>query len=358
MRNTNELPRLGQRLRMSASRAPVTELGSIEASNCEATRFRLSQMPPSIRALYDEFPEASERVVASTDYLQLPTDRTHLLRSWMIGMQIDYDNKGRIFHELAFGKNPDERFNSSYDVWKNIAAWIAQMDGTHQATVNADEISILPTILEGSLIKHKIAHPESEMQNLFGVARWSDSVVNVISENYSPLIKIGDRWEFRSNVAFQHLLSDYILDNRPSTGFLDLNKQDQSLPSIFKRMEEVGMFDLKKEYKFRLAASLTAEKLLLQFPPIPEEFVSFLVTYAQRLGGIEGFGAANWILDDISQYIIHENEWAEKPEFKKNTHFRSGKIDEWREMLTPEQAKRVSDMIPERLFNQFGWERN
>ena len=48
----------------------------------------------------------------------------------------------------------------------------------------------------------------------------------------------------------------------------------------------------------------------------------------------------------------------EKPEFKKNTHIRKGRVDEWREVFTPQQAEKASAMIPERLFSKFGWARN
>jgi hypothetical protein len=37
-------------------------------------------------------------------------------------------------------------------------------------------------------------------------------------------------------------------------------------------------------------------------------------------------------------------------------HRRSGRIDEWRELLTAEQVDRINRMIPDRLWNLFGWE--
>lgn len=48
----------------------------------------------------------------------------------------------------------------------------------------------------------------------------------------------------------------------------------------------------------------------------------------------------------------------EKPEFRQKTHIRKGRVDEWKEVFTPEQAERASAMIPERLFRKFGWARD
>ena len=43
------------------------------------------------------------------------------------------------------------------------------------------------------------------------------------------------------------------------------------------------------------------------------------------------------------------------PEFKPGTHNRKGSVDEWREVFTPEQAERVSRMIPKRIMERFSW---
>lgn len=43
------------------------------------------------------------------------------------------------------------------------------------------------------------------------------------------------------------------------------------------------------------------------------------------------------------------------PEFKPGTHNRKGSVDEWREVFTPEQAERVSRMIPKRIMDRFNW---
>lgn len=48
----------------------------------------------------------------------------------------------------------------------------------------------------------------------------------------------------------------------------------------------------------------------------------------------------------------------DKPEFKQKTHIRKGRVDEWREVFTPQQAEKASAMIPERLFSKFGWARD
>lgn len=48
----------------------------------------------------------------------------------------------------------------------------------------------------------------------------------------------------------------------------------------------------------------------------------------------------------------------EKPEFRQKTHIRKGRVDEWKEVFTSEQAERASAMIPERLFRKFGWVRD
>lgn len=37
-------------------------------------------------------------------------------------------------------------------------------------------------------------------------------------------------------------------------------------------------------------------------------------------------------------------------------HRRSGRVDEWREVLTRDQVERINRAIPDRLWNEFGWE--
>jgi hypothetical protein len=38
-------------------------------------------------------------------------------------------------------------------------------------------------------------------------------------------------------------------------------------------------------------------------------------------------------------------------------NFRSGLVDEWRTVFTPEQSAHVTNLIPQELWDQFGWER-
>ncbi|MEG5188103.1 tetratricopeptide repeat protein, partial [Microcoleus sp. ARI1-A4] len=44
-----------------------------------------------------------------------------------------------------------------------------------------------------------------------------------------------------------------------------------------------------------------------------------------------------------------------EPPQQGKLHYRKGKADEWREVFTPEQAEKASSMIPQRLFDRFGW---
>ncbi|MEG5053885.1 tetratricopeptide repeat protein, partial [Microcoleus sp. B13-B6] len=43
------------------------------------------------------------------------------------------------------------------------------------------------------------------------------------------------------------------------------------------------------------------------------------------------------------------------PTFKVGTHYRTGNVDEWRDVFTQEQAEKASSMIPNRLLDRFGW---
>jgi len=51
--------------------------------------------------------------------------------------------------------------------------------------------------------------------------------------------------------------------------------------------------------------------------------------------------------------------YPEPPEKEKNPlqvlNYRKGRIDEWREVFTPEQSERSSNMIPKQIFDRFGW---
>lgn len=57
-------------------------------------------------------------------------------------------------------------------------------------------------------------------------------------------------------------------------------------------------------------------------------------------------------------YEIGEDRWdARRSEQANNGHFREGKTDEWRTAFTPEQVERASAMIPDALYERFGWPR-
>ena len=45
-----------------------------------------------------------------------------------------------------------------------------------------------------------------------------------------------------------------------------------------------------------------------------------------------------------------------KPKLGK-MHYRKGSLNEWREVFTQEQIEKASNVIPESLFEEFGWER-
>ena len=49
-------------------------------------------------------------------------------------------------------------------------------------------------------------------------------------------------------------------------------------------------------------------------------------------------------------------KWPLKPKAGQ-LHFRKGCIDEWRLVFTPEQERKASDMISDRLYEKFGWVR-
>jgi hypothetical protein len=44
-----------------------------------------------------------------------------------------------------------------------------------------------------------------------------------------------------------------------------------------------------------------------------------------------------------------------KPEHQGDRNFRLGEVDEWRRVLTPDQQKRASGLIPLSLYRRFGW---
>lgn len=46
-----------------------------------------------------------------------------------------------------------------------------------------------------------------------------------------------------------------------------------------------------------------------------------------------------------------------RPTTEGDRNFRRGEVDEWRRILTPQQARRASDLIPDEIFDRFGWRR-
>ncbi len=66
----------------------------------------------------------------------------------------------------------------------------------------------------------------------------------------------------------------------------------------------------------------------------------------------------SFFLKILAFYNIPKDEFTDIAISKTNkTRFRKGSKDEWREVLTLEQQKRINDQIPEELFSFFGWER-
>ena len=51
-----------------------------------------------------------------------------------------------------------------------------------------------------------------------------------------------------------------------------------------------------------------------------------------------------------------EFNWNALPEATPQTHFRKGRIDEWRETLTETQMKKATARIPDELALRFGWD--
>ena len=44
------------------------------------------------------------------------------------------------------------------------------------------------------------------------------------------------------------------------------------------------------------------------------------------------------------------------PKFQERTPMRKGSVDEWKQILKPEQIKKINKLIPESWFQRFGWE--
>ena len=61
----------------------------------------------------------------------------------------------------------------------------------------------------------------------------------------------------------------------------------------------------------------------------------------------------------LSFYGISEDKFLhpEKPSFKRKTHIRKGRTDEWRSVLSKKQIEDVNRSIPEEWFDNFNWER-
>ena len=61
----------------------------------------------------------------------------------------------------------------------------------------------------------------------------------------------------------------------------------------------------------------------------------------------------NSILDFME--IDKKNFIFPDPPKEGHLHYRKGKVDEWREIFTPEQAERASNIIPKQILERFGW---
>ncbi|MCC3559265.1 MAG: tetratricopeptide repeat protein [Microcoleus sp. PH2017_27_LUM_O_A] len=46
----------------------------------------------------------------------------------------------------------------------------------------------------------------------------------------------------------------------------------------------------------------------------------------------------------------------EPPKFMEGTHYRKGRVDEWREVFSPQQIEKASSLMPKRLLERFGWQ--
>jgi hypothetical protein len=85
------------------------------------------------------------------------------------------------------------------------------------------------------------------------------------------------------------------------------------------------------------------DRLTVEFTTF-EEFVSDREAFVERCLALYG---------GERRYFDAERGLQEQPGV--DYHRRSGRVDEWREMLTRDQVKRINQAIPDRLWNEFGW---
>ncbi|HDN26564.1 MAG TPA: hypothetical protein ENG03_05625 [Thioploca sp.] len=65
----------------------------------------------------------------------------------------------------------------------------------------------------------------------------------------------------------------------------------------------------------------------------------------------DAFFASIWAFYDLDKSFTYKVKTLRVGE----RHFRKGMVDEWRQVFSPEQAVKASQMIPERLFKKFKW---
>jgi len=61
--------------------------------------------------------------------------------------------------------------------------------------------------------------------------------------------------------------------------------------------------------------------------------------------------------DFLSFYGLPEEKFThpQKPKFKAKSHKRKGSTDEWKQILSREQVRKINALIPEAWFERFNW---
>ncbi len=144
-----------------------------------------------------------------------------------------------------------------------------------------------------------------------------------------------------------HILEYPLCDN-----YFSLSREDQiSCPSYFDKD-----FSRKVDVHLENYFPILIDWLMswVELADNPNKRIKVLFTFFEDLK----FKPDDFYLNILKFYEIDPAKFSMPNAPKKGiSHFRKGQVDEFRQVFTPEQLEKATRMMPDILFEKFGWER-
>ena len=203
---------------------------------------------------------------------------------------------------------------------------------------------LLPEFVRGgNAVAH--AHLGAQWQNRILLSHYLDKMIVHVRDPRSSALE----WVHHM-LTMKHDGQDLGIELTPKKywpeGFFEMSYEEQIevevhsfLPDAIQWIE--SWLDAIEDPSFKTKVHLT------QY----EKFVADEKAYFHSVLDFYGIDKSLWTFKPYTP------QKADDPRLESAGHFRNARLDEWRDAFTPDQIERAAGMMPERLFERFGWPR-